>query len=36
MKGSYDEQLCELVNQRATAIDVINDYNKYLKQKGGN
>lgn len=35
MKGSYDEQLCELVNQRATAIDVINDYNKYLKQKGG-
>lgn len=36
MKDSYDEQLYELVDKRATAIDVINDYNKYLRNRGGN
>lgn len=31
MKDSYDEQIYKLVKQRATATDLLNDYNKYLR-----
>lgn len=34
MTESYDEQIYTLLEQRFTETDVINDYNKYLKQKG--
>ena len=35
MKDTYDEECYKLVARRATSIDVINSYIKYLK-KGGN
>lgn len=31
MKGTYDEQIYKLIEQRASAIDLLNDYHKYLK-----
>ena len=34
MSESYDEQIYTLLEQRFTETDVINDYNKYIKQKG--
>ena len=33
IKNTYDEQLIKLLNQRASETDVLNDYNKYLKQR---
>lgn len=30
IKDSYDEKLYELINQRLTEVDVLNDYKKYL------
>lgn len=34
MKGTYDEEINKLIKKRASSVDVINDYKKYLK--GGN
>lgn len=31
MEGTYDEHINELIKSRASSIDVINDYKKYLK-----
>jgi SNF2 family DNA or RNA helicase len=31
MKNSYDENIYRLIQKRATAVDVLNDYMKYLK-----
>ncbi len=31
MRGTYDEQIYKLIEQRASAIDLLNDYHKYLK-----
>lgn len=31
IEGTYDEQVYKLVEQRASVIDLLNDYNKYLK-----
>lgn len=33
LAGTYDEQLYKLVEQRASSIDVLNDYTKYLQRK---
>ena len=33
LKGTYDEQLYDLVNLRASSTDVINNYKKYLKRR---
>ena len=33
LKGTYDEELYELVNIRASSTDVINNYKKYLKRR---
>jgi len=32
MKNSYDEELCQLVSDRADSIDVINSFQKYIKE----
>jgi hypothetical protein len=34
IKDTYDEMLYALLDRNATMVDVLNDYNKYLKQKG--
>lgn len=34
MKGTYDEAIFQLVSRGAKAIDIVNNYNKYLKKKG--
>jgi SNF2 family DNA or RNA helicase len=31
IKGTYDEQLYELLEQRAAAVDAINNFQKYMK-----
>lgn len=31
MKGTYDEQIHQLINQRKSETDIINNYKKYLK-----
>jgi SNF2 family DNA or RNA helicase len=36
LKGTYDEQLYELVNIRASSTDVINNYKQYLKRRSEN
>ena len=33
LKGTYDETLYELVKQRASSVDVINNYKKYLTKE---
>ena len=33
MKGSYDEQVYKLVQQRASMTDLLNDYKKYLERR---
>jgi SNF2 family DNA or RNA helicase len=31
IKGTYDEQVHKLIKAHASAVDVINDYKKYMK-----
>jgi len=33
MKDTYDEQLYQLIQQRKTETDIINDYHRYLKRE---
>lgn len=34
MKGTYDEAIYELLERRATAVDAINNFAKYIRKKG--
>ena len=31
LKGTYDEQLYELIRQRASSVDAINNFKAYMK-----
>ena len=31
LKGTYDEQIYELLEERASAVDAINNFKKYMK-----